>query len=333
MSNLRFGIKKHFCSSEAFAEATEQELRVLLAVIELDGEVSEKQLSGLAGVSLSRCKSSIAFWQSAGVLFEKGENTVTEEFEERIHTGELYEQSASEVASGIRDKGLGDLFIECAEMLGKHELTPMEVNRITRLSLQYSLSAEYIATLAAHLAEKGNFSVNLLVRRGIKLADEGIDSTELLEKYISEKMSEDASMLEIRRVLGIYGRKLSPTENKYIKKWTEEYGYYAEIINEAYDITTLNTGGTHFPYIDKILTDWHGSGVKTVEDCVARRRDTQAEWEAQAEKIKGQGSRSKKPSSSKSGQRHGDFDPEEALKRALERSFFDDVTPEENERN
>ena len=318
MSKYSFRIAKSYTSIPEFCEASQEELRVLLAIMEKQGRVTDEELSCAAKVSSARCKSCIAFWQTAGVLDLPPSDapTVTEEFEHKLYEGELYEVGGRELARGIRDQGLADLFYDIAATVGKTELTPMEVSRITRLSVQYELSAEYLATLCAYMSAEEGFSVEKLVRRGIKLASDGVVTTAALEEYIAEKTRETGLMGAVRRMLGIYNRKLSPSEEKYIHKWIYDYGYSEGIIAEAYDSTVMGAGKLSFPYMDKILSDWYESGCKTLEECIARSNETKSV-------LKTEKSACGKPKATpkKKTPRYGDFDPEEALKRALDRSF------------
>jgi DnaD/phage-associated family protein len=328
MSNYSFKIEKSYTALPEFAEASKEELRVLLTLIEKDGRISLGELAASASVGEARCRACIALWESLGVLTLRDSDTpeVTDEHEERLYPGELYEVSNKEIAHSIRDKGLADLFYDIAKTAGKHELTPMEVNRITRLITQYELSAEYVATLCAYLAEEENFSVERLIRRAMKLANDGVDTVRLLEEYIAARVRENGELSEIHRILGIY-RKLSSTEQKYINRWLYDYGFSSAIIGLAYELSVTGKQDVPFPYMEKLLSDWHESGCKTIEECEARSNETksrlQAEW--QSKKTKPAAPKKKTP-------RYGDFDPEEALRRALNRSFAPSVVPESEEK-
>ena len=135
-----------------FFEATAEELRVLLSLIELSGRVeSNEALASLSGTSVARCSAAIRFWAETGVISERKDQapTVTEEFEERILSGEIIERTSKEVAKTIRDNALSDMINECAGLMGKSNLPTSDVKRLAALYEQYKLSADYIVTLAA----------------------------------------------------------------------------------------------------------------------------------------------------------------------------------------
>ena len=85
---------------DAFSEASKEELRVLLALIECGGRFdSVAELASHARVSVARAGSSLVFWEEAGVIRKTESQTITEEFEERIELGKIREIPAKEAAS------------------------------------------------------------------------------------------------------------------------------------------------------------------------------------------------------------------------------------------
>ena len=94
---------------EAFFEASREELRVLLALIEKNGRaLDEEELAAAAKISRARTSAALVFWQESGVITKRSSSsasenftrpTVTEEFEERIDAGEIIEAPAVKVMS------------------------------------------------------------------------------------------------------------------------------------------------------------------------------------------------------------------------------------------
>ncbi|MBQ8381441.1 MAG: DnaD domain protein [Clostridia bacterium] len=321
---------KKISETAEFSEASASELKILMALIDLSGEATDEELMQKCDTSKSRVSAAIALWEESGVikLLQEGEsalpygNRITEEFPRSFSLHDDTETKAVEIARTIRNAGLASLFDECAALLGKPMLSPSEIRCLAELSSQYKLSDEYIAMLAAHLSDKGGFTVRQLANRAIKLSSDGITSPEELKTYISEKESRGNMYMEYRRLLGIYDRALSPTEKKYFEKWSNEYLFGTEIVGLAYDISILNTSKRSLKYMDTLLLDWKENGCKKLADCEKRYEAAKAERAAEIakeeKKPKQGGSYQKKP---KDKERFGDFDPEEAMRRAIERSF------------
>ena len=190
--------------TDAFTEASREELRVLLALIEKDGKFeSIDSLAAIAKISKARASSSLAFWEEAGIIRKNPDApTITEEFEEKIRLGEIREITAKEAAKSIRQAGLADMISECAALMQRTAFNSAEIKELTALHEQYALSEEFIVTLAAYLAEHGKLTVTKLVNRAIKLTEREIDTPKALEAYIIERESESEAEREFRKLFG-----------------------------------------------------------------------------------------------------------------------------------
>lgn len=315
------------CALPEFSEASSEELRVLLALIECEGKFRDKEaLAEVARVSKSRCSSALSFWEEAGVITPRAadEPIITEEFEGRLTRGEIDEAPSKEVADSIRDGNLRSAIDECTMLMGLSTMPTADVKNITALYTQYALSPEYIVTLAAHLAEGGKLTVRKLCNHAIRLQESGCDSVEALEEYINNKATESDTDWEFRRIFGIYNRNLSQSERSYFKKWSEEFGFSVAIVSEAYDKAVMNTqnGRRYMQYMDTVLTSWYNAGCKTVAECIAQ---------SEADKPKPQAEQQKRTLNREADKpRYGDFDVHEAFRLALERSYGADSDDDED---
>lgn len=312
---------------DAFTEASREELRVLLALIEANGRAEDTNaLAALASVSKARCSAALVLWEEAGVIKKAADSehipTITEEFEERFRIGEIQEESSLNVAKSIRDNNLHDLINECAAIMNRSSLTTSEVKNITALYEQYALSEEYILTLAAYIAESGRLTVTKLINKATDLATNEVETIEALKDYITKREADNRVEREFRKIFEIKGRSTSRKEKEYFKKWSSVYGYYTEIVGEAYQITLDNAQKKSPAYADKILTRWYETGCKTLSECISR-------YEADGIEIKEAAKKRKETASAvgasaktkKEPERYGNFDVNDAFMKALDRSY------------
>jgi DnaD/phage-associated family protein len=321
MTEYRFNAAQ-LTSSEAFAEASREELRVLLALVAQGGKIeSEGTLAKASGVSKGRASSSLVFWEESGIITENdGTPTITEEFEARVELGKIDTGTAVATAKSVRDNELAGLISECATLMQRPALNTEEIKVINALYTQYALDEEYIITLAAYINEKGKLTAARLGTEAERLIKRGVDTAEKLFEYIEEKANESSDEWEFRHLLGIYNRTLTKSEQDYVKKWYGEFGFGEEIIGEAYDITVRNTGKLSLPYMDALLTPWHEGGCKSLEDCrAAVEKDKAARAVEEKQKAP-----PKMPRTPKNTPRYGNFDPLEAFEAALKRSYGDE---------
>lgn len=312
----------------AFTEASREELRVLLALIEANGSVeSEAELSAISSTSLARTRSALVLWEEEGVIKRceaaataTATPTVSEEFESRIELGKITERSTADAAREIRDNNLADLLAEIAEMMEKPALSTEEAKVISALYTQLKLGEEYIVTLAACLAEKGKLSAQRLGAEAERLVKRGVDCVEELEKYLVTKENESGAEWEFKRLVGIYNRNLSKRERELINKWYYDFGFSDEIIGEAYDIMTMkDPSKISLPYMDKVLSHWSAEGCRTLDECKRLSEREKAAMEAEKAVAKPPSIPRKAPAT-----RYGDFDINDAFEKALLRSYGED---------
>ena len=305
-------------SNPAFKEATVEELRTLIALSECNGNIDGiKELAAMAGISQARCRSALAFWEESAVIREDdGTPTIIDEFEERLVRGEIDVKPAVEVAESIRNENLASMLDDCATLLGLACLSNDEIKNLTGLYTQYALAPDYILTLTAYKTSKGRTTVRIICNEAIRLSEKGIKTTDALDSYIKCIEESSGAEWEIRRILGIYCRNLSPSEKTYFKKWADDFGYSTAVITEAYDMAVLNskTGRGDLRYMDKILTDWHEAGCRTVNECKARSEAEKAKLTTEKAEKKNKKSEAPTP-------RYGNFDAKDAFMKALERSY------------
>lgn len=320
------GGRLRLTESECFSEATAEELRVLLALIEGDFNFSsEAELARAAKTSKSRVVSALALFESEGVISEKVKAGADANISYEFSGKQDEERCAREVAADIRDEELSSLISECTAILSKATLQTGDVKLLVELYTDEGLSEEYIVTLASYLAsgKQNRRSVRSIYSKAKELKGKGIDTPEALDAYIKEREHDNPSHYSFRAFFKIWQRPLSESECAFANRWYVEFGYSDEIISKAYDAAVRSTGGISLPYIDKVLTNWHEAGCKTVADCVAQGDVERAKLSSEASAAKG-GIRKRREEKTAEVPKYGNFNIEEVFAAALERSYSED---------
>lgn len=301
---------------ECFHDASKDELKILVAIASLNGEsFSPEDLASVLGVSKARVMAAITLFEEQGVLIKIDPNLAEIEYEFKPKKDES--STKLEDASYIRNKKLANLHSEMEKLFEK-TLAIREVERINSLHREKGLSEAYILALSTFVKESSQtFTVEKVVREANRLVEKNITTLEELEVYIQEKSDEVAGEWELVKLLGIRGRALTKSEREYFKKWLHDFGYGAPIIGEAYDITIGAIDRRSMSYMDKILTEWHEAGCKTLEECRAKASMRKHEKAQTANKS----SQKTKKTVEAETPKYTDFNSEDALMRALERSY------------
>lgn len=323
MTEYTFKVKlEGITELDCFKEASKDEMKILVAILSFGTETfCAEELSESLGISVARVKSCITLFTECGVLTDYSDKPLADvEYEfEPTKKDKAARDSSVEVARSIRENDLYEMNREL-ETLFEKTLETREIERLTSLHTKKGLSAEYILTLTAFLKDRRQtLTVESIVREANKLVSQDIDTLEELEIYVKEKSNEVAGEMEMRRLFGIYGRTLTKTERDFFKKWMHEYGYSSSIIGEAYDVTVAAINKMSLSYINSILTEWHSAGCKTVEECRARVNIRKANTSKNANNT----SQKTKKTTTAETPKYADFNSEDALLRALERSYGD----------
>ncbi len=298
------------CASEEFRTASKDELRAL-AVLLRTGKIEPKKLAEYASITVARAKGALILWEEVGVFEGVDSGRIEDVYPERLVQDGVVDEDRRTVAKTIQSEELVGLLEDSAKLLEKPTLNDFEVKIITGLYSQYGLTEEYIYTLLSDIAKRSTKpTVKKLEVEAIRLLSRGIDTTEALCEYFHHRDNVTESERVVRHALSL-GRTLSPSEKKMAERWVFEYGYGEELILLAYDFATASTQNPTLKYLDPILKSWQENGIHTVREAKTFREAHKSE---------------KKPSKKqkKETPRYGNFDPEEAFRRALERSYGED---------
>lgn len=332
---------------ETWKEASPDEIRILSYLLCCPHGAGEAEIGKACGTARARTKSALALWREAGMILrteaevarqtdekpvltlEKADLTaapnepeVTLEFPERPRDdGDDLE--AREVASIIRDHHLRELYDDISKLLKKPSLPDRECKQLAGCYNDSGMSREYITTLATYLCDKAEasgkrFTVVSLIRKVNYLTERGIDTLEALEAFIESDSRTSAAFYEYRKIIGIWSRNLTAREMDTFARWENVFGYGEAIVTAAFDITVANTNKASVAYMDKILSAWYAAGVRTLSDVDAHLEKSRKEAAAKtAATPKSRKKTAETPA-------YSDFNAEEAMMRALERSYADE---------
>ena len=182
---------------------------------------------------------------------------------------ELPQYTSQELVDRSReDPRFTALVTEAKRALG-HALSTTDLKKLFGLYDYLALPPEVIMMLLNYCVKSrptGNPpSMHQIEKEGYVWANREILTLEQAEEYIADSERRHEKLTQAAKLLGITGRKLSATENRYISAWLE-MGFDEEMIELAFDRTVTNTGGLKWKYMNSILESWHKKGLHTPAD-------------------------------------------------------------------
>ena len=147
----------------------------------------------------------------------------------------------------------------------KKTLSASEMQTIFFISDKLRFSEDLIDYLIQYCVDRGKKDLRYIEKVAINWAQSGIATPEQAELYAHKY---DKIVYDVMKMLG---KSNSPTKTEvsYIDRWTKEYAFEFDIISAACEKTVLATDKHRFEYADRILGNWHASGVHHIGDIQA----------------------------------------------------------------
>lgn len=266
--------------------ANESELKILLYLLRHGGELFDSErIAHELSLSSERVEEGINFWKRRG-LFEADETgdliPIREKEKPGAKTNAVISDGESEnkvkktalvrppdfppmeIAKTVRGNDKADyLFKHCEALYGR----PLKHNE--QNTLMIILEDACLPVEAALILVDYCFSVNKnkpAYMRSVALewVESGVTTIESAEKRVEELKKLNSAIGRFKTMFEITS-SFSKEQKEFIDKWVNEFAFGDEMINEAYQITLNRTGKLAFKYMNKILTEWYGKGIKTKE--------------------------------------------------------------------
>lgn len=149
-----------------------------------------------------------------------------------------------------------------AEQYVGRQLSHSDMETILFICDKLEFSPDLADYLLQHCVEKGKKDFRYIEKVAIAWHEQGITSVKEAQNALRKY---DRIVYTVMKALGKASNP-APKELEYIKKWTDEYGFRTDVIQEACDKTVMNTDTHRFAYADGILSKWYKAGVRKKAD-------------------------------------------------------------------
>ena len=153
-----------------------------------------------------------------------------------------------------------------AETYLNKQLNSSDIETLYFIRSELNFTCELIDFLLQYCIEKGKKSFAYIKKVAIDWAENDITTPKQAKSYVRNNY--DKSVYAVMKLLG---KSNLPTakEAELITRWTGEYGFSMEVIEEACNRTVLATDSHRLEYCDKILSSWKQKGIYGLNDIAA----------------------------------------------------------------
>lgn len=269
-------------------------VKVLLVFLAHAGEnLSQDTISNICSVSNETVCDALLFWSEKGIItidndtllpadnktdkakepIKVIEKIIPEKSKEinvndkiKIKTKEPARLNSFEVAKLIETTSeLKWLVSESEKMFGRF-LTQTEVSVLVSMFDYAKIPADVIAMIIEYCISIDKTSFRFIEKTAYDWFDSGIDTHKKVEAHITLLQNQKNDEKIIKTAFGIYDRSLTKKEKEFISVWLHAYCYDEDMLKLAYEMCIDNTAKLSFPYINKVLSKWNESGIKTPAD-------------------------------------------------------------------
>lgn len=170
--------------------------------------------------------------------------------------------SNSELASLTSNEEIKELLYISQTYLGK-TFSSTETNTILYFYDGLGFPIDLIEYLIEYCVSNGHKAMKYIEKVALNWAKENITTVDMAKAKMA---SMKGNSYPIMKAFGLSGRNLAQTEQEFVIKWTDEYGFPLDMILDACNRTIKSIHQPSFQYADSILQRWRKNGVKTLAD-------------------------------------------------------------------
>ncbi len=259
--------------------ARPEHLKVLLYIMRnMMQEVSNEDISVATDLSEYDVKEALLYWADAGILCPK-ESTPTEHYKkekEKTVSKSTKPTRADVTKRGNEDPKIRYLLRETQMKLGRN-LKSNETNTLVWLYDDQGLDVSLILLIIQYAVAHNKANIRFIESTAVDWIDKGIDNiTDADEELRRMAMGEQAWGI-VSAAFGLERRKPSKKETEYSFKWVEEWKLSREMLTAAYERCVNAKSKFSFPYIAKILENWHKNGYSKPSDIEEKPKDQKSD--------------------------------------------------------
>ena len=222
-----------------------------------------EEISFETDVSVYDVKEALLFWADAGFLII--ENT-SKEKENKKSVKKTLKPSRLDVAKrGLEDQKLSYLLNQIQLIFGRM-LKDNEVETFGWLYDDLGMDVSLILFIVQYAKQQGKANIRFIESIATQWWDKGIETIADAEQEIKETAVAMEAWYFVSRTFGIEQRKPSEKERTLSLKWVKEWNISKDLLKKAYDICIDNRSKFSFPYIAKIIENWHKDSINSIDD-------------------------------------------------------------------
>ena len=250
-----------------FKLSNPQHIKVLLYVLRnLSDDPEESVIAKECGLSEYDVKEALLYWADAGIILPKSAPATNVQKEKKTAVKQNEKPSRRDIAKrSTEDSKIQYLLCEAQKRFARN-LKDNEARTLVWLYDDQGLDVSVILLVVQYAITKGKGNIRFIESVCLDLADKGIDTIVDTDIELHKRDLQDKCWAIVCSAFGIERRKPSKKESETAEIWINEWKISKEMLSVAYDECVDKKSKFSFPYVAKIIENWHNAGYEKPED-------------------------------------------------------------------
>lgn len=245
-----------------------EHIKVLLFVMRnMMSDVSEQAIAEATDLSEYDVNEALLYWADAGILCPK-QNAVTaapKKEKEKVVAKSEKPTRADVAKRGNEDPKIRYLLRETQLKFGRN-LKSNETNTLVWLYDDQGLDVSLILLIIQYAVAHKKANIRFIESTAVDWIDKGIDNITDADAELRRMATGEQAWGIVSSAFGLERRKPSKKETEHSVLWVEEWKLSREMLIAAYEECVNQKSKFSFPYVAKILENWHEKGYSRPED-------------------------------------------------------------------
>lgn len=241
--------------------ATAEELKTLIYFF-AEPDTSVSDASRELGLTVAQVDAAVAYWRGAGIFAEG----VASKKKVASDTSAYRNYDSETLSKAIESDEEFMLVCRVAGDGLQKQLTKNDYSTLFYLYDFVRMPAPVICGIIEDCVAHGKRSLQYIFKKTTALYDEGIDSYDKFEAYLTRREAINSNINRVRKLFGLGERELTAKEKKFLESWFSDWGFSYDMVHLAYEKGVDTSGKFSFSYINAILKNWHENGYATEDD-------------------------------------------------------------------
>ena len=230
-------------------------------------DVKINDLSKMLSLDFKTIQDAIKYWEDNNVITKKTTGYIINNLQE-IELHKLYKPKVSLSADAIKESAQNQYRARAIENINNQFFQGlMSSSWYSDIELwfkKYGFDEEVMVALFRYCFNHSALHRNYIQTVADAWKQNNIKTFNDLDTYYQKQEKLNILYKSIGKKLG-YTRPLTQYEQAYIEKWSVDYNFNFEMIEVALKRTT-SKANPNFDYLDKLISDWHDRGFKSVTE-------------------------------------------------------------------